>query len=315
VVYRYEEASIASGLQALTEEVMVHLAADLHAAVARELGHPVDNLCMAGGVALNCIANSAILEKTPFTSLFVQPAANDAGTALGAAFQVWHGVLGNEARSFVMEDAFWGPSFDDDEVERLLKASGVPFTRPDDMERAIARLIWEGNIVARFAGRMELGPRALGNRSLLTDPTRFDVREVINTKVKFRESFRPFAPSVLEEAMEKHFVCGPRVPADEYMLLVYRTKDREQVHIPAVVQEDECRHVSTARVQTVREAKNPSYWRLIDEFRRLSGVGVVVNTSFNVSEPIDCTPQDALATFARTRIDCLALGPFLVRRS
>lgn len=315
VVCRYEEASIGSALQAMTEDVMVHLANELHAAVTRALGHPVDALCLAGGVALNCLANSAILERTPFKRMYVQPAANDAGTCVGAAYHVWHAVLGNRERAFVMQDAFTGPGWTDDEIEALLKIRGVAYTRSDDIEREIARRIDGGEIVARFDGRMEFGPRALGNRSLLCDPTRFDMREVINTRVKFRESFRPFAPSVIEEAMDRHFVCGPRIPADEFMLLVYRTKPREHMRIPAVVQEDECRHVNTSRVQTVNAQRNPRYHRLIREFQALAGVGVVLNTSFNCDEPIDCTPDHALGTIAKTRIDSLALGPFVVERS
>jgi carbamoyltransferase len=315
VVYRYEEASIASALQEITEEIMIHLAQDLHAQVAAELGHPVNDICLAGGVALNCLANAAILDRTPFEGMFVQPAANDAGTAMGASFYVWHNVLGNTTRSYTMEDAFTGPEYSENSILTLLKEKNVTFSRPDDIEREIAKLVYDGNIVGRFWGKMELGPRALGNRSLLCDPTRFDMREIINTKVKYRESFRPFAPTVMEEAMDHHFMCGPRVPADEYMLLVYKTKEREHLHIPAVIQEDECRHINTSRVQTVSRNKNPNYWRIIDEFRNLSGVGVILNTSFNCSEPIVCSPEDGMKTFGKTRIDYLAIGPYLVRRS
>ncbi|MFH1435419.1 MAG: carbamoyltransferase C-terminal domain-containing protein [Pseudomonadota bacterium] len=314
IVYRYEEASIASALQAMTEKIMVHLARELHAAVAKKAGRSVDNLCIAGGVALNCLANAAVLEETDFTGLFIQPAANDAGTAMGAAMWVWHDILGNDARSFVMQDAFTGPGYGVDEIETLLKEESMSFERCDDIESRVARLIYDGNIVARFSGRLELGPRALGNRSILCDPTRFDMREIINTKVKFRESFRPFAPSVIEESMDSHFICGPRVPADDFMLLVYKTAEREHMRIPAVVQEDEHHHVSTSRVQTVSRERNPAYHRLIEEFKSLSGVGVVLNTSFNMSEPIVCTPRHALATFGRTHIDFLALGPLLVKR-
>jgi len=320
VVCRYEEASIASALQAMTEDIMVHLARELHARTAAQLGHAVDDLCLSGGVALNCLANAAILGRTPFKRLFVQPAANDAGTALGAAFWVWHEALGNQRRSSPMEHAYWGPQYEECEMKAALEEKGLVGMRPDDLEREVARLLYDGALVARFAGRLELGPRALGNRSILGDPTRFDMREIINSKVKFRESFRPFAPSVLDSAMPALFETrspspADIMPADDYMLLVYRTKERKHTLIPAVVQEDEMRHVNTCRVQVVREKTNPSYYRLIQEFGALSGVGAVLNTSFNIQEPIVCTPRDAVATFLGSRIDWLALGPFLVRRS
>jgi carbamoyltransferase len=314
VVHRYEEAAIASALQATTEEILAHLARELHACAARELGHPVANLSLAGGVALNCLANRAILDQTPFERLFVQPAANDAGTALGAALWVWHQRLGNETRAWEMKHAFLGPSYSEREMEESLKVRAVSYTRPDNLERAVARLLYEGEIVARFDGAMELGPRALGNRSILADPTRFDMREILNTRVKYRESFRPFAPSVLDSCMSDLFEGWRPVPADETMLLVHRTRGREHMRIPAVVQEDECRHVNTSRAQLVTRAASPSYYRLIDEFRALSGVGAVLNTSFNLQEPIVCSPDDAVRTFLGTRIDALALGPFLARR-
>ncbi len=314
VVYRYEEAAIASALQATTEDVMVHLARELHAATAKELGHPVSNLCLAGGVALNCLANSAILGRTPFESLFAQPAANDAGTALGAAFWVWHERLGNEKRSWAMKHAFLGPSYSVREMEEALQKKGLSYSRPDDVEREVARLLFQGKIVARFDGAMEIGPRALGNRSILADPTRFDMREILNTRVKYRESFRPFAPSVLDSCMGDLFEERRPVPADDFMLLVHKTRGREHLRIPAVVQEDECRHINTARAQAVTQAVNPSYHRLVDEFRSLSGVGAVLNTSFNAREPIVRSPEEAIRTFLETRIDSLAMGPFLVKR-
>ncbi|MCP4152479.1 MAG: carbamoyl transferase, partial [bacterium] len=315
VVYRNEEAAIASALQEMTEEIMVHLAQQLYKKVKDQLGHPVSNLCLAGGVALNCLANSAILQKTSFTGLYIQPAANDAGTSLGAAFHVWHHHLGNKEKGHVMQHAYTGPEYGEAEIETMLRQQGWEYTRPDDIERTMARLIYDGQVTARYSGALEFGPRALGNRSIVCDPTRFDMREIINTRVKYRESFRPFAPSVLENSMKDLFEDGPAVPADKFMLLVYRTKGREHLRIPAVVQEDECRHINTARAQVVSAEVNPSYNRLIEEFKELSGVGAVLNTSFNIKEPLVCTPGDALKTFNKSGIDVLNMGPFLVKKN
>ncbi|MFH1808439.1 MAG: carbamoyltransferase N-terminal domain-containing protein [Pseudomonadota bacterium] len=308
VVDRYEEASIAAGLQVVTEEVIVHLARILHQRTGAEA------LCLAGGVALNCVANARILEQTPFRFLHVQPAANDAGTALGAACLIWNHVLGNAQRP-LLDHSYLGPGYADDEIEAALRQAGLAVHRPDDIARDAAHLIHDGELVAWFQGRLEFGPRALGNRSILADPSRFDTRTRLNSKIKERESYRPFAPSVLHEDVGMFLHAPPDLDATEYMLMALTVRDRKAMQlIPAVVQENGSTGQATSRVHVVREAVNPLYARLLRELRALSGVGMVLNTSFNISEPIVCTPQHAIATFSRSRIDALAIGPFLVHR-
>lgn len=307
VVDRFEEASIAAGLQIVTEEILVHLARWLHARTSAPA------LCMAGGVALNCVANAAILRSTPFSALHVQPAANDAGTALGAACLLWCQILGN--RRPRLDHAYLGPEYDDAEIAAALAAAGLAAEKPDDLAATCARLIHDGNLVAWFQGRLELGPRALGNRSILADASRFDVRSRLNARTKERESFRPFAPSVLAEDVGRYLEVPADLDAAEYMLLALEVRDRRAAQqIPAVVQENGSTGIATSRVHVVNEAANPTYARLLREIKARSGVGIVLNTSFNVSEPIVCTPADAARTFARSRMDALAIGPFLVRR-
>lgn len=307
VVDRYEEASIASGLQVVTEEVIVHLARILHARTGAKA------LCMAGGVALNCVANAAILRKTPFEALHVEAAANDAGTALGAACLLWCQVLGYPRPR--LDHTYLGPEFKDEEIAIALKAAGLKAEMPEDLCRECARIIHEGNLVAWFQGRLEFGPRALGNRSILGDPSRFDMRSRLNAKVKERESFRPFAPSVLPEDAGRWIETPSDLDAAEYMLLALPTRDRRAAQrMPAVVQENGSDGQVTSRIHVVREEVNPLYARLLRELKALSGIGMVLNTSFNISEPIVCTPEQAIRTFARSKMDALAMGSFLVRR-
>jgi carbamoyltransferase len=308
LVDRYEEASIASALQVVTEEVFVHLAKILHAATK------ADALCLAGGVALNCVANTQILEKTPFKALHVEPAANDAGTALGAACYLWCHVLGNTKRPR-LDHTYLGPEYTEAEMAAALAAGGLKAQKPDDLPQAVAKLVRGGGIVAWFQGRLEFGPRALGSRTILADPSRFDIRTRLNAKVKERESFRPFAPSVLAEDVGM-FLKPPRdYDAAEYMLLALPVRDRRAAqHIPSVVQENGSTGIATSRVHSVRDEVHPTYARLLREMKALSGIGMVLNTSFNISEPIVCTPQHAVATFGRSKMDALALGPFLVLR-
>ncbi|MCC6526834.1 MAG: carbamoyl transferase [Polyangiaceae bacterium] len=307
VVDRFEEASIASGLQVVTEEVIVHLARLLHDKTGAAA------LCMAGGVALNCVANAAILRRTPFSALHIQPAANDAGTALGAACLVWCQLLGN--RRPRLDHAYLGPEYDEAEIAAALAAAGLKADKPDDLAATTARLVLDGHVVAWFQGRLELGPRALGNRSILADPSRFDVRTRLNARTKERESFRPFAPSVLAEDVGRLLEAPADLDAAGYMLLALPVRDRRAAQrIPAVVQENGSTGVATSRVHVVNEAANPLYARLLREVKARSGIGMVLNTSFNVSEPIVCSPAHAARTFARSRMDALAIGPFLVRR-
>lgn len=313
-VDRYEDASIAAALQAITEEAMVNLARGAHEMARQRLGKPARALCLAGGVALNCVANDLLLRKTPFSKLWVQPAANDAGTAVGAAAHLWCEALG-QAKRPRMGHAFYGPSFENDQIERALRAAGAEATAFDDIGAEVAKRLERGEIVAWFQGALEFGPRALGHRSILADPTRFDTRNRLNTRVKLRESFRPFAPSVIAEEVVRFFDLPPdSLPAD-VMLLAPPLRDEMLAQvIPAVVQQNSSLHRSTSRLHRVDAQVDPLYHGMIDALRQLNGVGVVLNTSFNIQEPIVSTPQEALATFRRSRMHALAIGPYLLER-
>lgn len=294
---------IAAALQERTDEVVLHMAQHLHSRVGS------DNLCLAGGVALNCLTNRRVFEQGPFARLFVQPAAHDAGTAIGTALYLWRHVLGHESRES-MKHAYWGPSFSSSEVEKVLQEYGLRYARSDNVEQQVARLVSQGCVVGFFQGRMEVGPRALGNRSLLADPRNPNMREILNQKVKHREYFRPFAPSVLDEEARAWFQIGKETAAAEFMLIAYPVQERVRERIPAVVHVD-----GTSRIQTVRREINPRFHKLISEFQRLTGVPVVLNTSFNDSEPIVCAPEDAIETFLKTEIDYLAIGDFILSKA
>ncbi|RME40263.1 MAG: hypothetical protein D6788_03700 [Planctomycetota bacterium] len=295
---------VAHSGQKIVEEIMVKMARHVH----RETGLP--NLCLAGGVGLNCVANWRILRESGFRDLFIQPAAGDSGGALGTAFYIYNTALKNP-RTFRMEHALWGPAFTNDEIRRTLEQLGATYEHVADEDALLdrtARLIAEGKVVGWFQGRMEFGPRALGSRSLLADARNPKMKDIINAKVKFRESFRPFAPAVLKERAHEYFDMPKGMDAP-YMLLVPRVREEKRSVIPAVTHQD-----GTGRVQTVTERHNGRYYRLIKRFGELTGVPVVINTSFNVrGEPIVCTPQDAYHTFVHTGIDALVMGDFLVR--
>ena len=270
-------------------------------------------LCLAGGCAMNSVANGKVRTHTPFKEIYVQPAASDNGTALGAAYFVWHQSLGNP-RTFVMDHALWGTSYEACDVESLLSSNGdkngnfqvLHFSGTEETCRATARLLADGNVVGWFQGRMEWGARALGNRSILADPRRADMRDLINAKIKFREKFRPFAPSILEEATQDYFVDAA---ADPFMQQVYPIRDDKRHLLPAITHVD-----GTGRLQTVSRNQNPLYYRLIQEFEKLTGVPVLLNTSFNENEPIVDTPKQALDCFLRTRMDALVAGNTLILR-
>jgi carbamoyltransferase len=264
---------------------------------------------------MNSVANGKIFERTGFRDLFVQSAAGDAGGAVGAAFWVWNTLLG-KPRSFAMEHAYLGPSFTDGEIAALLearggelRAAGCAIERIGDegaLCRRVAAAIADGLVVGWFQGRMEWGPRALGNRSILCDPRRADMKETLNLKIKRRESFRPFAPSILRERVAAWFETDYDVP---FMLQVYRIREEKRALIPAVTHVD-----GTGRLQTVAERENPRYWRLIRAFEEITGVPAVLNTSFNENEPVVCRPEEALDCFLRTRMDLLVLGERVVER-
>jgi len=318
------EIDIAASIQRVTEEIMLRMARYLYSLTGEK------RLCLAGGVALNCVANSRILREGPFEEIWIQPAAGDAGGAVGSALCVWYNVRGaqrvTDGIHDFMKGALLGPGFSDSEIEEFLKARNYPYVKmsPEERPRIIAELIEQQKVIGLFQGRMEFGPRALGNRSIIGDARSPEMQSVLNLKIKYRESFRPFAPSCLREDMEEYFELRTSSP---YMLLVAPVRKerritstlpqgislRDKIHmvrsdIPAVTHVD-----FTARLQTVEEEINPEYYKIIKAFKELTGYSVIVNTSFNVrGEPIVCTPEDAYRCFMRTEMDYLVLGSFLL---
>jgi carbamoyltransferase len=320
------EMDIAASIQAVTEEVVLRLARTVH----KELG--TDKLCLAGGVALNCVANGRLLREGPFSDIWIQPAAGDAGGALGVAYSAWHSYLQNPrepGHGDRMRGGYLGPRFTDYDILACLESAGASYSRldDDDLLHRVAQLLADENVVGWFQGRMEFGPRALGGRSIIGDPRSTAMQSVMNQKIKYRESFRPFAPSVLAERVSDYFELDRPSP---YMLLVADVQESRRLamtaeaqalfgidklhvprsEIPAVTHVD-----YSARVQTVHEETNPRYHALLKAFEALTGCGVLVNTSFNVrGEPIVCTPEDAYRCFMRTGMDYLVLGNFLLAK-
>jgi carbamoyltransferase len=288
---------LAFALQTVTEEVVLHIVRHLLRTF------PERDLCMAGGVALNCVANAKILECTDVRRIWVPPCASDTGAPLGSAIWHYYGELGHP-RGFALEHAFYGQAFGEREIERALRAAGLQYVRLTEAEllRQVAQDLADGKVVGWFQGRFEMGPRALGNRSILADPRRPGMRDQLNAKVKAREPFRPFAPAVpIEHAAEFFELDQP----DPFMTLAPRVREDKWDVIAAAVHVD-----GTARVQTVERSSNPRYWGLISEFGRLTGVPVLLNTSFNVREPIVARPEEAIACYLRTNMDVLAIGDF-----
>ena len=296
---------LAAALQTRTNETIMELAAALHQQ------RPTDAVCVAGGVALNCVANSALKETGPFEKVFIPPSPHDGGTAVGAAlygyYQDGPPRSKTEERAEARHGPYLGPSFDEAEIDAALKRRRLDRSPTEQPEREAARLLAEGKIVAWFQGRMELGPRALGNRSLLADARDPNVRDKLNCKVKHRETFRPFAPSVLAEEAREWFDLGRDSQSHEYMLFACPAHERTHKELPAIVHVD-----GTARLQTVRKETNPRFHGLLTAFRDLAGPPVLLNTSFNDSEPIVCSPDDALETFESTDIDALVIGERVV---
>lgn len=295
--------AIAASLQEVFEEAALHVLNALHQSTQ------LSRICLAGGCAMNSVLNGKIRERTPFKEVYVQPAAADNGTALGAAFHVWHRVLG-QPRSFEMKHAYWGPEFGNGEIRKCLVTGDLRYHEcPSDdlLCQWTAERIAEGKIVGWFQGRMEWGARALGNRSILADPRRLDMREIINAKIKFREKFRPFAPSILEEALDDYFVGA--VP-DPFMIQVYPVRPNKRAVIPAVTHVD-----GSGRLQTVNCQANPLYWKLLKNFEKLTGVPVLLNTSFNENEPIVYRPDEALDCFLRTKMDVLVMGKYVLEKN
>ena len=295
------ERDIAASLQLRLEEVGFHVLNHLH----QQTG--LTDLGLAGGVAYNSVMNGKILLNTPFKRLFIQPAAGDSGTALGVCYQIYNGILKGE-RGEVMSGAYTGPEFSNDEIRSVLEQSALPYEHYTDGEltKRAARDISDGLVVGWFQGRMEFGPRALGNRSIVVDPRRADMKEILNDRIKKREPFRPFAPSILEERVADYFEQMHPAPT---MLMVYQIKEERWNEIPAVTHVD-----GSGRLQTVSREVNERYYQLISDFAALTGVPVILNTSFNDNEPIVCTPQEAIDCFRKTKMDVLYLGNYAVRR-
>jgi carbamoyltransferase len=300
-------ADVAASIQRVTEETLLKMANYLYQRTG------LKRLCMAGGVALNSVANGRILRETPFEEIYIQPAAGDSGGALGAALYVHH-VLLNQPRSFVLEHAYWGQDYDQAAIRAFLDENGIPYHYFEDdevlLDRTVDSLI-DGKVAGWFQGPFEWGPRALGNRSILADPRRADMKDIVNRKIKFREPFRPFAP-VLPENEVINFFEGKDVanqyPA-RYMLLVLPIVTDKQDKIPAV------NHLGTGRLQTIRPEWNPRYYRVVERFGQATGVPVLMNTSFNLrTEPIVNSPANAFYTFSHSGLDLLVLGQFLVTK-
>jgi carbamoyltransferase len=296
------EFDIAASVQKVCEEIVLRMARHLH----KETG--LTRLCLAGGVALNCVANGRVIRETPMKELWVQPAAGDAGGAVGVAHYV-HNTIHRQPRNGAWSHAYLGPEFTDAEITQYLDGAGAKYVTLSDAEivARTARLLSENNVVGWFQGRMEFGPRALGGRSILADPRDPKMRDNLNMKIKFREGFRPFAPSVLADKASEWFEIDCDSP---YMLLVAQVRDGKRC-IPSVTHVD-----NSARLQTVTREQAPLYYDLISEFGRLTGVPIVINTSFNVrGEPIVCTPHDAYLCFMRTNMDHLVLGHQLLDKN
>lgn len=292
--------NLAATVQHVQEKILVKLARFLYEK------NGLKNFCLAGGSSLNCVANGLLLEQDFVKDIFIQPASSDSGGAIGAAYLEWI-KLTNKKSDFKMEHGYWGPEYTDEEIEKVLKENKIKYKYYKDIEGIAAELIAKGNIIGWHQGRMEIGPRALGNRSILADPTDEKMKDKVNMQVKHRENWRPFAPSLLLESAKKYLENPYPSP---FMILSSRIKKERWKEIPSVVHID-----GTTRPQTVRKKDNPKYHKLIKEFEKIKGTPVLLNTSFNDrGEPIVCSPKDSLSSFKRTNLDYLAIGNFLIKK-
>lgn len=302
-------ADIAASIQRVTEELILRMARHLQ----RESG--LKRLCIAGGVALNSVANTRILRETPFEELYIQPAAGDGGGALGAALWAYHSLLG-KPRAFIMKSAYWGRQYESTEIKEFLSINSVPHQEIGNEDQLLDRviaLLLQGRVIGWFQGRFEWGPRALGNRSILADARLPDMKDIVNSKIKFREPYRPFAPSILAEHTEEYFDLpeAARHYPGRFMLYVAPVRKCKQNVVPATTHVD-----GTARLQMVFKRESPRYYALIDRFRASTGVPLLLNTSFNLrGEPIVNTPENALNTFLKSEMDALVLDNFLIEKS
>lgn len=305
-----EHRDIARSVQAMQEEAFFALLEKLYGK------HPSTNITLSGGCAMNSVANGKVAQRSKFKNVYIQSAAGDAGGAIGAALIASQRVMGTPIRS-VMSHAYYGPEYTTEEIQRVLELQANEITSAGcevllaedtaDLCKHVAQAISEGQVIGWFQGRMEWGPRALGNRSILGDPRRADMKDILNAKIKRRESFRPFAPSILREEVSNWFESDGDVP---FMMQVFQIREDKRIYIPAVTHVD-----GSGRLQTVHQDTNPLYHQLISEFQNLTGVPMVLNTSFNENEPVVCRPEEALHCFLRTNMDCLAIGPYLLRRN
>lgn len=298
-----EEMDIAASFQSALEEIYFHVLHYLY-----ELTES-PNLCLAGGVAFNCVANGKIQSHTKFKNVYIQPAAGDAGTALGAAAYVSY-VIAKKQRHFVMNHALWGTGASDSEIEQALQHAKVEYQKlnEEDLLEKTAEALTQTKVVGWYQGPMEFGPRALGNRSILADPRVANIRDVLNAKIKRREMFRPFAPAVMEEKAREYFEMD--CDQSPFMLKVFPVREEKKKIIPAVTHVD-----GSARVQTISEKNQPLFWKLLQAFEKKSGVPIILNTSFNEHEPIVCTPKEALDCYLKTHMDVLVLGNYFIQRS
>ena len=296
------DMDLAYAMQHCFEEVFFHLLNELYKKV------PLENIAMAGGCALNSVANGKLFARTPFRHTWIQPAAGDEGLAVGAALHTHHSVLGH-VRDFVMTNSYLGPEFSDSQIESSLKSAGVKYRKFErgPMLDAVCERIAGGDIVGWFQGRMEWGPRALGNRSILAHPGLPDMKDVLNARIKRREWFRPFAPSILQERQAEFFEHDHPSP---FMLHVYKIRPEKREQLCAVNHVDD-----TGRLQSVSREENPLYYDLIQTFERKTGIPIVLNTSFNENEPIVCAPEEAISCFQRTKMDVLAIGPYVALKN
>ncbi len=299
--------NIAAALQMVLEDTLTKILNNLYGVTK------CSNLVLAGGVALNCVYNGKILSKTPFKNLWIQPNASDGGTSIGVASYIYHTILDNP-RNFIQKTDYLGPEYSDDEIKSFLDANSInyfEFKDNKEMIKATAKLIFDNIVIGWMQGKMEFGPRALGTRSILSNPCNTNMQEILNVKVKHREKFRPFAPVVCEDDALKYFDCDEPIPEPtDFMLMVYPIKQKWRKKLPAVTHVD-----GSGRLQTVRRAQNPLYYDLIKEFGKLSGIPILINTSFNIrGEPIVCSPFDAYKCMMGTGIDYLIIGKFLVKR-
>jgi carbamoyltransferase len=293
------DMDLAFALQHRFEEIFFHLLSQLHPRM------PIENLVMAGGCALNSVANGKLFDRTPFRQTYIQPAAGDEGLAIGAALHTYHSVL-KQSRRHELKSSYLGPEFSDSQIESSLKSAGLQYRKLEraPLLQAVAEQIAAGNVIGWFQGRMEWGPRALGNRSIVAHPGLPNMKDVLNARIKHREWFRPFAPSIMADHQHEYFDHDHPSP---FMLHVYKIRPEKRAELCAVNHADD-----TGRLQTVTREENPMYYDLISAFHRKTGIPVILNTSFNENEPIVCTPAEAIDCFQRTRMDVLAIGSFLV---